>query len=102
MRTPSPSLSHCALPIVIVLLLLTLHVPANAQTREPASVAADHLVPPPQARITEPIDDKNRIVVHGNRHPLARPEFDRGPAPLDLRLDRMLLVLKRSAQQESA
>ncbi|MGB2628016.1 MAG: Ig-like domain repeat protein [Candidatus Acidiferrum sp.] len=38
----------------------------------------------------------------GNVHPLARSEFEVGFAPLDLPLDRMLLVLKRSPEQEAA
>src|SRR5262249_15918367 len=36
----------------------------------------------------------------GHRHPMARPEFDRGPASQDLRMDRMLLVLSSSPEQE--
>ncbi|HKS67074.1 MAG TPA: S53 family peptidase, partial [Candidatus Acidoferrales bacterium] len=35
-------------------------------------------------------------------HPLARAEFDRGAAPASLQLNRMLLVLKPSAEQEAA
>src|ERR1700687_6190329 len=54
------------------------------------------------ARLTQAVDEKNLIVLRGNVHPLARPEFDQGAAPLDLRMDRMLLVLKRSPEQESA
>jgi hypothetical protein len=38
--------------------------------------------------------------MRGNMHPMARAEFDRGPAPDDLALDRMLLVLKRSPEQD--
>ena len=104
MRTPRPSPSRSALCTLFVLLLLLWLPPAKAQTTDLAAATADRAVPtsPNQARITQAIDEKNRIVLHGNRHPLARPEFDRGPAPLDLRLERMLLVLKRSAQQESA
>lgn len=37
-----------------------------------------------------------------NTHPLARPEFDRGEAPSTLPMNRMLLVLKRSPEQEIA
>ena len=38
----------------------------------------------------------------GNTHPLARPEFDLGMAPASMPMSRMLLVLKRSPEQESA
>ncbi len=54
-----------------------------------------------EARIA-PIDETKLVTLRGNTHPLARPEFDRGPAPANLPLDRMLLVLKRSAAQETA
>ena len=37
-----------------------------------------------------------------NTHPLARAEYDRGPAPADLALDRMLLVLTPSAARQTA
>lgn len=53
-------------------------------------------------RITQAIDERQLTVLKGNTHPLARPEFDRGPAPPTLPLDRMLLVLRRSPQQEAA
>jgi CheY-like chemotaxis protein len=55
-----------------------------------------------QSRITQAVDDTRVATLRGNVHPLARPEFDRGPAPADLPLDRMVLVLKRSPAQESA
>ncbi len=55
-----------------------------------------------QARIISPVDESQRIILHGNVHPMARPEFDRGPAPPDLPMQRMLLVLKRSSEQEFA
>jgi subtilase family serine protease len=42
------------------------------------------------------------MVLRGNTHPMARAEFDRGPAPASLPMDHMLLVLTRSPQQEAA
>ena len=41
-------------------------------------------------------------MLKGNTHPLARPEFDLGTASATLPMQRMLLVLKRSPEQESA
>jgi hypothetical protein len=55
-----------------------------------------------QPRITRAWDESRLTVLKGNVHPLARAQFDRGPAPLDLPMQRMLLVLKRSAEQETA
>jgi subtilase family serine protease len=50
----------------------------------------------------QPVNEAQRTVLKGNTHPLARPEFDLGSAPATLPMQRMLLVLKRSPQQESA
>src|SRR5277367_1657539 len=55
-----------------------------------------------QRRITQPIDEKSLTVLHGNTHPMAQARFDRGPAPADLAMDRMLLILKHSDAQETA
>ena len=52
-------------------------------------------------RLVEPVDNANRTELTGNIHRLARAEFDRGLAPRDLAMDRMLLVLKRSPEQET-
>src|SRR5580704_5391646 len=53
-------------------------------------------------RIDEPLDEGRRTVLKGNIHPLARAQFGVAAAPPNLRMDRMLLVLKRSSEQESA
>ena len=52
-------------------------------------------------RLAEPIEDARRVTLVGNVHPAAKAEFDRGAAPLDLPMNRMLLVLKRSPEQEA-
>ena len=54
------------------------------------------------ARVTQPLDLQNLVTLRGNVHPLARPEYDQGVAPDSLPTERILLILKRSAQQESA
>ena len=53
-------------------------------------------------RIREPLDEGRRFVLKGNVHPLARAQFQIAGAPADLPMDRMLLVLKRSPEQEAA
>jgi Pro-kumamolisin, activation domain len=53
-------------------------------------------------RIIQAIDESIVTRLKGNTHPLARPQFDRGAAPANLPMDRMLLVLRRSPEQESA
>jgi len=56
----------------------------------------------PRILITKPVDENQLTVLNGNTHPLARAEFDRGVAPADLPMSRMLLILKRSDEQETA
>ncbi len=56
----------------------------------------------PEVRITQAIDAANLTTLKGNVHPMARPEFDRGAAPASLPMNRMTLVLRRSAAQEAA
>jgi hypothetical protein len=55
-----------------------------------------------QPLITQPIDETKLAPLPGNTHPLARAEFDHGAAPANLAMQRMLLVLGRSATQEAA
>ena len=55
----------------------------------------------PARRAGQSVDNSARVILHGNRHPLAIPVNDRGPAPAEMRADRMLLLLQRSAQQEA-
>ena len=72
---------------------------AWAQTSAPASAQS---LSEPQSRIVARVDDNLRVTLRGNTHPLAQPQFDRGAAPPDLPMARMLLVLKRSDAQEAA
>jgi hypothetical protein len=53
-------------------------------------------------RVTQTVDLENLVTLRGNTHPLARPEFDQGAAPDSQPMERMLLVLQRSPEQESA
>ncbi len=62
--------------------------------------AAAQTGPPP--RITEAVDEKNLVVLPGNVHPLARPEFDHGVVADAQPLKRILLLLQRSPDQETA
>ena len=66
-----------------------------------SSLAAPQEIGVP-ARIKQAIDETKLTVLKGNTHALARPEFDLGTAPATLPMQRMLLVLKRSPEQESA
>ncbi len=56
----------------------------------------------PHPLIRQAVDETQLTTLKGNTHPLARPQFDLGTAPATLSMDRMLLVLKRSPDQETA
>ena len=49
--------------------------------------------------VTNPVDDAARATLTGNVRPLARPQFDKGEAPDDMAMNRLLLVLRRSYGQ---
>lgn len=52
-------------------------------------------------RIVQPVDENSRVTLHGYIHPLANAANDRGVAPDSMPVERMHLVLKRSASQEA-
>jgi hypothetical protein len=54
------------------------------------------------ARITAAVEDSRLTLLRGNTHPLAHALYDRGGAAPTLPMDRMLLVLQRSPEQERA
>jgi uncharacterized protein (TIGR03437 family) len=53
-------------------------------------------------RITQAIDGTELFPLKGNTHPLAQAANDQGAAPPDLPMERMLLLLRRSPEQEAA
>jgi subtilase family serine protease len=53
-------------------------------------------------RITQPVDEAKLAMLAGNVHPDARAAFDRGAEPASMAMNHMLLVLKRSPQQQAA
>ena len=73
-----------------------------------ASLAGWAAAPPEQnaapvpSRIVETIDEGRLVTLKHTVHPLANARNDRGAAPDGMKLDRMHLVLSRSASQESA
>lgn len=53
-------------------------------------------------RIVQAIDEANLVVLEGNTHPLARPEFDQGAVTDSFLMDHLQLQLKRSPEREQA
>ena len=80
------------------LIALTVAAPAQNQPDLASTTAATNV----RQLITKPLDESQRTVLKGNTHPLARWQHDVGSAPSSLPMERMLLVLKRSAEQQIA
>lgn len=76
--------------LTLFVLLSLVSVRTSAQT-----AAAQRLV-------TQPVDETQLTLLKGNTYPLARPQFDQGAAPASLPMERMLMLLKRSPEQETA
>ena len=47
------------------------------------------------------IDENDRVVLHGNIHPKARPEFDVGPTDPSLPMKRIILLLKIAPEKQA-
>ena len=58
--------------------------------------------PQPTSRIALPIDESKVVTLHGNTRPEAKPAFDKGRVDAQLSMERMLLILQRSPEQEAA
>ena len=71
---------------------------AGAQTAV-AQSAEQKRIP---ARITQIVDDTNRVALRGNVHPKARAEFDHGAIADAQPVTRILMLLQRSPEQEAA
>lgn len=83
----------CRRPFLVLIVLFTtvllLAQAALAQSSVPS-------------RITDPVDNSRTVTLRGNTHPLARPQFDLGMAPAGMPANRMLMLLSRSSEQQSA
>src|ERR1700686_83451 len=98
MRMEKTALGRGALVGATLLALSCLQT--GAQTvAEQSGGEQKNLVP---ARVTDTVDDTNRLVLRGNVHPQARAEFNRGAVADAQPVTRMLLLLQRSAEQETA
>lgn len=77
--------------------------PAMAASHAAAAIASpqeDSAATP--SRVLVPVDETRLVRLAGNTHPQARAEFDQGPADPQRMMDRIMLVLRRSPEQESA
>ena len=79
---------------LILLLGSALAIPAtaqNARARNPATPL-----------ITQPIDKTKLVQLHGNVHPMAQLRYDRGTVPDSFPAERVLLLLNRPSDRETA
>jgi hypothetical protein len=81
-------------PVVAASAALCLFTPASLHAQANTSLVTN--------RLTQVVDDNARITLKGTVSPLARAANDRGAAPDSMPLERIQVVLKRSAAQESA
>ena len=96
-RTSTLILRNCLLSLSILFALAS--IPGEAQTKPDIALETQaELVP---ARITQVIDETQLVTLKGNVHPLARAEFDQGPVSDAMPAARVLLLLRRSAEQET-
>ncbi|HEX3587048.1 MAG TPA: protease pro-enzyme activation domain-containing protein [Candidatus Angelobacter sp.] len=54
------------------------------------------------AQAQRTINDADRVILHGNTHPLARAEFDRGSANASMPMNRMVLLLSVRPDAQAA
>jgi subtilase family serine protease len=90
--------------VILGACLLVFAVPwlsASGQTPDAQAVTATQAARVP-ARVTQTVDEGNRVMLHGNVHPMARAAFDRGAVADSQLATRMTLLLQRSPDQETA
>ena len=85
-------------PVVVCLALgIGSCVPAASQRIANQDLPSAISVP---SRVVDRVDDSRLVRLTGNTHPLARPANDKGLAEPSKLLERMVLVLQRSPEQE--
>jgi hypothetical protein len=82
---------HLIAVFLLVTTLLCGTLPATAQVLPQGPVPS---------RITAPVDNAVRVTVARSTHPMAQAQFDRGPVDPRAPMDRMILVLSASLEQE--
>src|SRR5580693_7652342 len=93
MRFSSSKILGIALALIILI-----SCSANISAQTAAATAPVNNV----ARVTQAVNESSRVTLKGNTHPMANAKNESGVAPDSLPMERMLLVLKRSPDQQAA
>ncbi len=88
--------------LALSLFAVCISLNAWAQAPERTNPARDLLSTLPTDRVSAPVLNDQRVVLSGQRHPLARPEFSIGKVRPDLYMGRMVLVLRADPAQDLA
>jgi hypothetical protein len=88
--------------LLVIAAILAWPVLRAAAQSTPDSSAASAQTPAVAARITQAIDEKQLVHLKGNVHPLARAEFDQGAVSDSTPMNRILMLLQRSPEQQAA
>ncbi|MBV9887699.1 MAG: Ig-like domain repeat protein [Acidobacteria bacterium] len=98
MKNIGSNLGRAVIFSAFILAFGALHTFAQGQS-DAAQVSQTPRIP---ARVTQAVDDSNRVALRGNVHRMARAEFDRGAVSESQLASRVDLLLKRSDEQEAA
>jgi len=101
MKLQSTLLRNSLLFLAVILAWPVLRAAAQTPSK-PDSSASLAQTPAVPVRITQAIDETQLVRLKGNVHPLARPEFDQGIVADATPMNRMLLLLRRSPEQQTA
>jgi hypothetical protein len=94
---------HTLLPAAALLTLAVCAVvPISAQRVISLSASQASSAPVVPSRVVDRVDDTQLVRLPGNTHPMARPEYERGLVEPTKLLEHIVLVLKRSPEQEKA
>ena len=74
-------------------------MPQASSSSDAAQISQTPRIP---ARVTQAVNDSNRVALRGNVHRIARAEFDRGAVPESQLASHVDIVLKRSDEQEAS
>ena len=101
LRSLRPFASRLALSMPLSLTIVFALAFAGSLDAQTASSSASAYRAPAD-RLTQPIQESNRVALQGTLHPLANKANDLGAVGDGMKLDRIQVVLKRSDAQESA